>query len=62
MKAFRRCLSRELYIWSTRIYEDWHDVELTAPDGERIRFGCYGDLTAWWPDRWEFHCSCADEQ
>jgi hypothetical protein len=60
MLTFRRWLSRELYIWSTRVWEDWHEVTLTSDDGERIEFCCYGDLTGHWPDRWEFTCSCAE--
>jgi hypothetical protein len=40
-------------------YEDWHEIELTASDGDRIRFCCYGDFTGSWPERWEFNCSCA---
>jgi hypothetical protein len=55
--TFRRWLSRKLYLWSCRIFEDWHEVELTA-DGERIEFCCYGDFTGSWPERWEFSCSC----
>jgi hypothetical protein len=35
--GFRRWLSRKFYLWSCRIYEDWHEVELTSA-GERIRF------------------------
>lgn len=34
MIEFRRWLSRKFYLWSCRIYEDWHEVELTAA-GER---------------------------
>jgi hypothetical protein len=55
--SFRRWLSRKLYLWSCRIYEDWHEVELTA-GGQCIRFCCYGDFTGSWPERWEFSCSC----
>ena len=55
---FRQWLSRQLYLLSCRIHEDWHEIELTAKDGERIRFCCYGDFTGSWPDRWEFGCSC----
>lgn len=59
MAVFRRWLSRRLYLWSCRIHEDWHEVELTATDsGERIRFCCYGDFTGYWTGRWEFSCSC----
>jgi hypothetical protein len=55
--GFRRWLSRKFYLWSCRIYEDWHEVELTSA-GERIRFCCYGDFTGSWPERWDFSCSC----
>lgn len=61
MLWIRRWLSRKFYLWSCRIWEDWHDVTLTSDTGERITFGCYGDLTGSWPDRWEFNCSCADQ-
>jgi hypothetical protein len=33
--ALRRWLSRKFYLWSWRIYEDWHEVEVTSA-GERI--------------------------
>jgi len=58
MIAFRRWFSRQLYLLSCLIYEDWHEVELRNGD-ERIRFCCYGDFTGSWSDRWEFDCSCA---
>ena len=60
MLLVRRWLSRQFYLWSTRIHEDWHEVELRAADGERIRFCCYGDFTGSWSDRWEFSCSCEE--
>lgn len=55
---FRRWMSRKLYLWSCRIHEDWHEVELTTADGERIQFCCYGDFTGSWSERWVFSCSC----
>ena len=62
MLIFRRWLSRQLYLLSCRTYEDWHEVALTADDGEAIRFACYGDLTGSWPERWQFSCSCEDRR
>jgi hypothetical protein len=51
----------QFYLWSTRIWEDWHKITLSSGDGERIEFCCYGDLTGHWPDRWEFTCSRAQD-
>jgi hypothetical protein len=57
--SFRSWLSRKLYLWSCRIHEDWHEVELISSNGERIEFCCYGDFVGSWPEGWEFTCSCA---
>ena len=61
MDTLRRWLSRNLYLYSCRIWEDWHEIELTGADGEVIRFCCYGDFTGSWSDRWEWTCSCAED-
>ena len=45
MISFRRWLSRKFYLWSCRIFEDWHEITLTSDGGERIEFCCYGDFT-----------------
>jgi hypothetical protein len=58
MTAFKRWLSRKFYLWSCRLGDDWHDVQLIAGD-ERIHLCFYGDFTGPWPERWEFNCSCA---
>lgn len=58
MIPFRRWLSRQFYLWSCRIYEDWHEITLTSDTDEHIKFCCYGDFTGSWPERWEFSCSC----
>lgn len=62
MIAFRRWLSRRLYLWACRLGDDWHDVELISPASERITFSCYGDFTGSWSERWEFSCSCESSQ
>ena len=58
--TFRMWLSNKLHMWATRIHDDFHTQEITSPQGDRIRFSCYGQWTGSWPD-WNERCSCDDD-
>ncbi len=44
MHTSSRRLSRKLYLWSYRVWEDWREVEPASSDGEHVHCG-YGDFT-----------------
>ena len=62
MSGFRKWLSRKLWQWSVRVWEDWHLV--TVVDGQgatAATFGCYGQWTASWEKPYDITYSCDDQ-
>lgn len=54
----KRWLSHKLHMWATRLHNDFHVIELTTQDGDRVTFACYWQWTGSWSNDWQETCSC----
>jgi hypothetical protein len=60
LTELRRRVSSRLHLWGARVYDDFHTVTLTAPDGAKAEFACYYQWTGTWPAGWQFDCDCPE--
>lgn len=58
LTELRKRVSNRLHLLGARVYDDFHTMTLTAPDGSEVEFACYWQWTGSWPEEWGFDCDC----
>jgi hypothetical protein len=58
LTEIRKRISNRLHLWGARVYDDFHTLTITSPDGLDIEFACYWQWTGSWPEGWRYECDC----